>query len=120
MNNAIIRVVIDFDVPADHLAEVKRLLNLLIERCEEEKGLLCYEWFFSDDKARLFAHEWYSDGKALTDHMVFGGEDLEQLLKLAPATKIDVYGNLSDELKEELKPYHANIVPYWKGFSRIG
>ena len=120
MNNTIIRVVIEFDVPADHLIEVKRILELLIDRCKEEKGLLCYEWFFSDDETRLFAHEWYADGKALTDHMAFGGEELQQLLQLAPTKKIDVHGNLSDELREELKPFNATIVPYWKGFSRVG
>lgn len=76
--------------------------QILIERCKKEPGLLCYEWFFNDDETELYAHEWYVDSAAVGAHMEFGGEELEKLLEAAPPNKVDVYGNLTAELREKL------------------
>jgi quinol monooxygenase YgiN len=118
MSDQIIRFVIKFSVAKEKVSDVKRLLGILIERCKEEPGLLCYEWFFNDDETELYAHEWYVDSAAVGAHMEVGGAELEKLLEAAPPNKVDVYGNLTAELREELAPFNPNIVPYWRGFSR--
>ena len=119
MSNSIIRFVIKFSVPEKNLANVKQNLESLIERCRDEPGLLCYEWFFNEDETELYAHEWYADPEAVTSHMEFGGETLGKLLEAAPPDQVHVYGNVPDALRERLAPFNATIVPYWKGFSRI-
>lgn len=118
MNDTTLRFIIRFDVQEGKNDEIKSLLETLIERSRREKGLLRYEWFFSDDGSELFAHEWYADSGAVAEHIKQGGEPLAKLHELAPAGRIEVYGNLPAQLAEQLPPIETVVVRYWNGFAR--
>ena len=91
-----------------------QLFETDIDRCKEEEGLLCNEWSFGADETELYAHEWYKDAGAVAAHIKMGGETLQRLLQAAPPTKVDIYGEVADELE----PSKPMIAGYWGGFSK--
>ena len=119
MTDSIVRFVLQLKVPAGSQEAVKEVLEKLIKKSSNEPGTLAYEWFFSEDGSALFGHEWYSDSDAALAHMAGGGEDIGRLFELTSVEKVDVYGNISDELREAGAPFKPMIVPYWAGFTRL-
>ena len=120
MEDSIVRVFIQFDVPVGKTAEVKGLLSELIERCKkEEPTLLSYEFFFNDEGTELYALEWYKDSAAIPAHMGMGAETLQKLLETAKAKRIEVLGDLSDEVREQLSAFKPVVCKFWGGFRRI-
>lgn len=118
MQDTTLRIIIKFTVPEGKIGDVKSLLETIIERSRSEKGLLRYEWFLSGDGKDLYVHEWYADAGAVGEHLKLGGEPLAKFLELVPMDRIEVYGNLPEELAEQLPPVETFAVGYWNGFAK--
>jgi hypothetical protein len=41
-----------------------------------------------------------------------------RLSEIAPATRIEIYGDVSDELRRAVAPFGAEIAGHWSGFTR--
>lgn len=118
MNSSEIRVVVQFSAPPGNAPEVKEILTRLIKKARDEKGMLRYEWFFNDEETDVYGHEWYADSAAVGAHMEAGGEDLERLHQSATVTRVDAFGAVPDDLREQIKSLNPTIAGYWDGFSR--
>jgi len=51
-------------------------------------------------------------------HLTTMGEMIGRLSELAPSTRIEIYGDVSDQLRRFVAPFGAEIVRYWGGFTR--
>lgn len=118
MQDSEIRFMIQFSIPEGKTPAVKEILAKLIKIARDEQGMLLYEWFFNDDVSEVYGHEWYAEATAVAAHMEAGGETLAKLHESTSVKRVDVFGNVPDDLREEIKPFNPNIARHWDGFTR--
>jgi hypothetical protein len=46
------------------------------------------------------------------------GQILGPLDEIAPATRVELYGDLSDEVRQAVAPFGPKIYEHWHGFTR--
>lgn len=83
-----------------------------------EPGYLSYEWYLSDDERTCYIVGLLEDSEAVMAHLTNMGQTIGRFSELAPATRIEIYGDVSDELRQFVAPFGAAIVGYWHGFTR--
>jgi quinol monooxygenase YgiN len=87
-------------IPANNLAEFKRIAAQTLASAEGEAGTLQYDWFFNDDETACPVRETYQDSAAVLAHVANLGDTLGQLLELSGDHAFEVLGDPSPELVE--------------------
>ena len=114
-----IRVVIEFKISAGKLVDVKKTLNAAIETTKaKDTGALGYEFFFNNDESALYALETYKDSAAVLSHFALIGDLLNELMANAQPSRMEVFGEPSDELAAALEPFSPSVFKHWGGFTR--
>lgn len=96
-----------FQVAPGKLAEFKQLSERFVERTKSEPGCLYYGFSFDGDVAHC--REAYRDAKALLAHLVNVDDVIQDALKIAAITRVEVHGP-ADEL-EQLRGPLADLNP---------
>ena len=102
-------------IPADSLAEFKRVAARALEIAKGEPGTLQYAWFFSDDDTVCVVHETYEDSAALLAHAANLVDTFDQLLASGGSCTLEMFGNPSTELMEAISGRDLSIFSYFQG-----
>jgi hypothetical protein len=79
-----------------------------------EKGALQYDWFLNPGETECVVRETYTDSDAVLAHLGNVGELLGQLLSMADFEG-EVYGNMSEELKQALAGMNVKVYSFYQG-----
>ena len=96
-----------FRIPAGKMAEFKSYCDEFVARTKNEPKCLYYGFSFSDDLAHC--REGYADAESLLAHLQNIGALLEEALKIAELTRLEIHGP-ADELAKLREPL-ADLKP---------
>lgn len=107
-----IRVIARFPkITAGNLAEFKKAAAQALESTTGEAGALRYDWFFNDDETACVVHEEYEDSSAVLAHVANLGALFGTLLELGGGCKLEMFGNLTSELREATAGPDVSFFP---------
>jgi quinol monooxygenase YgiN len=98
-----------FKAKRGRMPQIKALLPSFTAKTAAEKGNLFYGFTLHGEE--LFCREAYRDAQALLVHLESVGALLEELLKLADLTRLEVHGPAGE--LEKLKAPLAKLNPAW-------
>ena len=85
---------------------------------EGEPGTLSYQWRIGEDGTHCLLHEAFDSSEALLTHLGNVGPSLPDLLAIAPITRFEVFGTVSEQARGALAPLGAKHFPDFAGFDR--
>jgi quinol monooxygenase YgiN len=112
-----IQITAKFKIHPGKVEEFKKIShNAIAIVAEKEKGKTClqYDWFFSPDETECVVRETYTDSNAVMTHLGNVGEILGQAISIADFSA-ELYGPLSDELKNATAPFDPKIYSFFHG-----
>ena len=83
-----------------------------------EQGTLEYQWWLSPDGSKGLLKETFDSSESLMVHLGNVGPSLPDLLAIAPFTRVEVFGEVSAEVREALDPFGAKYFDHVVGFDR--
>jgi quinol monooxygenase YgiN len=114
-----VQYAVEFTIKEGGLEEFKNIASQIIPLVEANEPLMLgYQWYFSDDGSKCFVVEQYSDASGILAHLQNVGGELPKILEFSDLTRFEVYGDVSDEIKEALAPLGATFHSLWNGFAR--
>lgn len=114
-----IQLVVEFAIPDGKLDAVKKLVAAAIEIVEaNEPGALSYQYYFNDDESQLYLLELHRDAQAVLGHLANAGEIIGQLLETTQVVRLQIFGDLSDDLEQAVAPFSPQVFKSWDGFTR--
>ena len=119
MSNNVL-VVAENNINAGQLDNLKALLMEMMDTIQrDEPGTLNYEWFIADDGKSVHVYERYADSGACMAHLGnIGPKYGERLHACVTATKITIYGNPSDKVREVFAHYPTIYMSPFAGVAR--
>ncbi len=107
-----------FQVPAERLGEFKALCERFVERTANEERCLYYG--FSFDGCEAHCREGYADAEGLLAHLENVGDLLDEALKIAEITRLEVHGPADEiaKLREPLAALNPRFFTLEYGFRR--
>jgi quinol monooxygenase YgiN len=110
---------IQFDVTDGNMGEFESLADKAIATVEaDEPDCVAYRWDLNGSSVRLF--ERFTDEAAMMAHL--GGsvatDIFPKLMAIAPVSRFDIHGDVSDEARAALEAFGGTIYTCWKGFDR--
>jgi quinol monooxygenase YgiN len=112
-------VVAENNIKADQLDNLKALAREMVNTIMgDEPGTLNYELFIADDGKSVHFYERYTDSEAFMIHLgnLVQRKYAERLHACLSATKITIYGNPSDQVREVFAHYPTI---YMNQFTRL-
>jgi quinol monooxygenase YgiN len=96
-----------------------KMMHSIIESVKQnESGMEAYQLYHNTGENKSYLIEWFKDADAVLAHLSHVGQLLPELLSLAPITRFEVFGNLTKEVEEALKPLGTMNYKYFVGFIR--
>jgi quinol monooxygenase YgiN len=107
-----------FKVHADKLDEFKKLSAQMVEKSNQEPGCLFYAYTFKADQAHC--REGYADADAVLAHLGNIGPLLQEALKIAEITRLEVHGPGAElaKLREPMAGLNPQFFTLEHGFRR--
>ena len=101
-------------------ADLKALMEEMVPATKaNEPGAEIYEWFLTDNGGELHIYERYVDSAATMVHLGnFGANYMERYLACCTPTRLHVYGEPTDEVKDVLNGFGAVYCGTFGGFAR--
>jgi len=84
---------------------------------KNEPDIVQYMRYFTEDGQTCTVREIYKSSDAVMAHVANVGAELQKLMAIA-AIELEVYGPVSDELRDALKPFNAPILSFHGGIDR--
>ncbi len=84
----------------------------------KEPDTVIYEWYVGDDDKHAVLREGFCCSEALLEHLGNVGPLLPPLVKIAPITRLEVFGNVSDGVRSALAGLGASHFQHFGGFTR--
>ena len=114
-----IRIVGEFTINEGKTEAFKELIKTAIETVRSnEPDTLRYEFYFNEDETACYPLELFRNSQAVLTHLEDVGAIVSKLSEVAQITRVEIYGNASDELKQALAPFGAKFFKHWGGFTR--
>lgn len=111
--------VIEFTINHGELDKFKNLAGHYTALTKEnEPGTLAYEWYLQESGNRCLIRVSFTDSDALLTHFGNVGPTIPELLAIAPITRFEVLGPLSDDARVALDSLYADHFPLMVGFTR--
>ncbi|MEO8611128.1 MAG: antibiotic biosynthesis monooxygenase [Chloroflexota bacterium] len=112
--------ILEASINAGQLDNLKALISEMIDGTKDnEPGALNYEWFIADDGKSLHIYERYTDSGAVMIHRRnFGQKYAERFSAYLTVTKITMYGNPSDAVREGFAGFAPIYMSPSAGFTR--
>jgi len=98
-----------FKVPTENLSTFKEICKEFVEKTSNEPKCLYYGFSFNQNQA--YCREGYKDAEGLLTHLENVGPLLEEALKIAELTRLEVHG--PEEELEKLRQPLANLKPHF-------
>lgn len=98
----------------------------LLEQVHGISGPICRFWlcrfwatrFLSDDESKLYIVGLLEDSAAVMHHLTSMGDMIGRFSEIAPTARLEIYGDVSDELRELVAPFGPEIAGHLNGFTR--
>ncbi|MEZ4601014.1 MAG: hypothetical protein R2940_14595 [Syntrophotaleaceae bacterium] len=105
-----------FRVPSENLQSFKELCARFVESSSQEPKCLYYGFTFDGDQAHC--REGYADAEGLLAHLANVGPLLQEALKLAEITRLEIHGPAEqiEKLKEPLAALNPQFYTLEFGF----
>jgi quinol monooxygenase YgiN len=111
--------VIEITISDGKLDEFKSMAAGFISGVKEgEPDTLGYQWYLNEEGTRCILQETFSSSEAMLTHLANVGPSLPELLAIAPITRVEVLGAVSDEAREALSALNAVHFSHLAGFDR--
>ena len=85
---------------------------------QNEPGTTSYQWRIGEDGKRCLLHEVFESSEVLLAHLGNVGPSLPDLLAIAPITRLEVFGTVSEDARAALASLGATHFPDFAGFTR--
>ncbi len=109
----------EFTIIDGKIDEFKTLMHAIIESVEKnEQNMNAYQVYLNAEENKAFIVEWFKNSEAILIHLANIGPLFPELLAIAPAVRLEVFGSLTHEAEEALKSIGAKIFKYHEGFIR--
>lgn len=110
-----IQITAKFKLHSGKLEEFKNIAAKCVAAVREnEKEALQYDWFLNPNQTEIVVREAYTDSDAVLVHLGNVGELLGQLLSMSDF-EVEVYGNMSEELKKVAAGMNAKVYSFYTG-----
>jgi len=96
-------LIVDTHIKPGRVEQLRAAAEALFERTQEEPGTLRYDYFISDDGLRDIHVEVFKDAAAFVYHNRNVADLVPALFENGEIQRIDVIGDVSDELYAELE-----------------
>ncbi len=96
-------LIVDIVIKPGKVDDFKAAAQALFERTQDEPGTLHYDYFISDDGTRNISIEVFEDAAAFVAHNQHAAPLVPALLAAGDIVRIDVIGDDSEALYQELK-----------------
>ena len=107
-----------FKVQSDQLGAFKEMCEQFVEKTNEERKCLYYGFSFDGDQAHC--REGYEDAEGVLAHLKNVGSLLEEALKIADLTRLEIHGPEKElaKLREPLAALQPQFFTLEYGFRR--
>jgi quinol monooxygenase YgiN len=110
-----IQITAKFKIHSDKVESFKKIAAECVARVKRnEKDALQYDWFINPEQTEIVVRETYTDSNAVLAHMGNIGALLGQLLAMSDF-ELEVYGNLSEELKNAAAGLNPKVYSFYQG-----
>jgi len=110
-----IQITAKFKIHSGKVEEFKKIAAQCVPAVKaNETGALQYDWFFNPGETECVVRETYSDSNAVLAHMGNIGTLLGQLLAMSDFD-LEVFGNLSEELKNAAAGLNPKVYSFYQG-----
>ncbi len=108
-----------FKVHLGKLDSFKKLCERFVDQTKKEDNCLYYSFTFHDDE--VYCREAYSDADGVLAHLQNVGPLLEEALKIADLTKLEIHGPEKElkKLEDPLAPFHPVFWTLEYGFRNV-
>jgi quinol monooxygenase YgiN len=112
--------ILEATIKDGQLDNLKTLISEMVDgTMREEPGALTYEWFIADDGQSLHLYERYADSEAVMVHRGnFGQKYAQRFSAYLTVTKMTIYGNPSDQVREGFARFAPTYLKQSAGFAR--
>jgi quinol monooxygenase YgiN len=111
--------VMELTINEGKLEEFKEKAEGYVKAVQDgEPGTLVYQWWLGEDGTRCLVHEVFESSEALLTHVGNVGPSLPDLLAIAPITRLEVFGTVSEQAREAVAQLGAKHFPHLAGFER--
>jgi len=118
MSNEIV-LIAQFEINDGKTEEFKEIYNNGIEMVRQsEPDTLYFSLYINQDETVFCSVELYRDSQAIIKHFENSSERIPKILEISRVTNVEVYGNVSDEVKKLLSPYGTKFFNYSIGYKR--
>ncbi len=107
-----------FKVHSDKLDDFKKVVEQCVEKANEETNCLYYGFTFNGDQ--VHCREGYADAEAVLAHLENIGPLLQEVLKMADITKLEVHGPEAElaKLREPMAGLNPRFFTLEYGFRK--
>ena len=111
--------VLEFTINDGQMEAFKEKAKGYIKAVQEgEPGTLTYQWNIGEDGKHCLLHEVFESSEALLTHFGNVGPSLPDLIAIAPITRLEVFGDASNDARAALDTLGSTYFPHFAGFER--
>jgi quinol monooxygenase YgiN len=111
----------EFTIEEGKIEEYKKLIEEMSRVVEaSEPDTINYEFYLNRDETKCIVHETYANSEAVLAHNadIASQTLLPKIFSVSRISRIDVYGNPSEELQKVLTSFRPQTYKLFAGFSR--
>jgi quinol monooxygenase YgiN len=111
---------VELAIRPGELDNFRTLTSAMVESTKDERGVLIYERFVSEDGKVVYVYERYADSAAAVAHLLaFATMHGERFAKLVDRRRFMVFGTPSAELQRILDRFDATYLRPFDAFSLL-
>ena len=111
----------EFTIEEGKIEECKEMVQKMSRVVEYSKpGTINYRFYLSRSETKCVVHETYANSEAALAHIrgVASQTILPKIFSVTRMSRLEVYGNPSEELQKALTSFGSQIYNIFAGFSR--
>ena len=103
------------NIKDNKMDDLKIFLVKVLTKTETEMGCLNYEFWFSEDRKKIYLFERYTDGESCLAHIKNISEDLPIFFKCVDLDPIVILGDATIAVRKIFDKMNASYTDFFKG-----
>ena len=99
------------------IGDLKVFLSDMLKKTETEIGCLNYEFWFSEDKRKIYLFERYTDSENCLAHIKNISKDLPVFFECVDLEPIVILGDITDALRDMFDNMDTTYTYFFKGYT---
>jgi quinol monooxygenase YgiN len=120
MNNNQIHVRAEFTIEKGKIEEFKKLIQDMSRIVENnEPDTINYQFYLNRSETKCMVHETYTNSESTLAHItgIASKMILPKIFNISKIKRLDVYGNLSEELQNVITSFDSQTFSRFTGFN---